>query len=169
MAWFFTTIGFFSVTEPRDGDGKTLQVRARVLSDLTALRKQFLPELGSIRSKIGTDYPYRSFISKEDFALGMARIVLSIDYSNFKATVDKKQGLAREQLYMKVWQVMRDAEAKLEKMDAANQLVYQGRSQGTFWNESDRSLESGGGGVPTVPIVRGKKKPGVRGRKRRKS
>jgi hypothetical protein len=164
--WIFTPFGFFSVTEPRDGDGDTLQVRARVRADLVALKKQYMPKLGKIFSHVGTDYPYRSFISKYDFAEGMAKIVLSIDYSNFKATVDKKQGLSREMLYMKVWQVMSNAEAKLEKMDASNQLVLGGRSTGSNGGEGFNFFEGYSGRLSEVPPKSSKKQGGVRKRKR---
>jgi hypothetical protein len=167
--WIFTPFGFFSVTEPRDGDGDTLQVRARVKEDLDALREKFLPTLGVTLAKIGTDYPYRAFVSKEDFALGMARIILSIDYSNFKATVMQEQGLSREKLYMRVWSVLNDAEAKLEKMDAAEQLVFGRGFTGTHGPEGSGFFEGWSEPLSKVPPKRDKKQRRVRGGKRRKS
>ena len=37
----------------------------------------------------------------------MAKVAAEIDYPNFKAEIIKRQGMARETVYMKVWSVMR--------------------------------------------------------------
>jgi hypothetical protein len=47
--WLITPLGFFSVVrEPDDIGAGSLTIRARVKSDLEALRKHYLPDLGEI-------------------------------------------------------------------------------------------------------------------------
>lgn len=102
--WLFTTIGFFSVVQ-RPGDA-FLSVRARVAEDLDRLREEYMPELSETVEWPGADYRYRAFISHEDFARGLARLAMDIDYGNFKSAVGVHQGLDRELLYSQVWGIM---------------------------------------------------------------
>ena len=54
-------LGFFSIVrKPDDVGGGTLTIRARVKSDLEALREHCLPNLGVIEENAGTDYRYRA-------------------------------------------------------------------------------------------------------------
>ena len=58
------------------------------------------------------DYPYRCTVGREDFARGLARFVLeSLDYSNLKATVARRQGFLREGVYHKVWEALGELKA----------------------------------------------------------
>jgi hypothetical protein len=109
--WLFAPTGFFSVVKNSAGSG--LMVRARVAADLDSLR-ELMPQLSATVAWPNRDYPYRAFISHESFAEGMMAMVMSIDYGNFKNEVMKSQGMAREQLYHKVWDVMYDAEERLK-------------------------------------------------------
>src|SRR5919106_1748526 len=82
--WLITAVGFFSIVRKR---GETdVTVRARVRSDLEALRKEYLPSLGPISASGGTDYPYRARIASKPLAVAIARMVEDIDYANFKDT-----------------------------------------------------------------------------------
>jgi len=99
--WLMTNIGFFSVVQKRDDD--VLTVRARVKSDLEALKEKYIPTLGNILEGKGTDYKYRAKVSREDLAEAMRKIVMDIDYSNFKDSVAKKQGYKRASIYGEVW------------------------------------------------------------------
>jgi hypothetical protein len=90
-----------------------LQVRARVSKDLDNLRAKYIPELTATIQIPGRDYPYRGFATHEQVALGMARAVFDITYSNFKNEVMIEQGAERENLYHDVWNVMYNAESKL--------------------------------------------------------
>ena len=112
--WLFTNFGFFSIVQkPEDVAGEMLTVRARVRKDLEALRDKVLPALGPIIENAGTDYPYRVRVDRAVFANALAKIALDIDYDNFKDSVGKEQGDAREGLYGEVWRTLR----KLQKSE----------------------------------------------------
>ena len=102
--WLFTNIGFFSVVrKPRETQ---LTVRARVASDLDALRTQYLPELGPTVENAGTDYRFRARVEAADLARATAAMVNDITYSNFKSEVRRAQGPERETTYHRVWDEM---------------------------------------------------------------
>jgi len=105
--WLITPVGFFSVVrKPTDTENKTLTVRARVRSDLEALKAQFLPELGAIQESQVNDYRFRATAPQAAVAAAMARLVEHLDYANFKDEVKKRQGAARAHLYHEVWDVL---------------------------------------------------------------
>lgn len=105
--WVITNFGFFGVVQkPDDAAGDTVTVRARVKSDLEALRQKYLPQLWKILQDAGSDYKYRAKVLRSDFAIAQLHIVLDIDYSNFKDSVAKQQGSARSHLYHKLWDVL---------------------------------------------------------------
>ena len=99
--WLMTNFGFFSIVKKKGDD--VLTVRARVRSDLEALKEKYIPTLGEILEGKGTDYKYRAKVSREDMAEAMQKIVKDIDYSNFKDSVAKKQGYKRAGIYGEVW------------------------------------------------------------------
>jgi len=105
--WLITPTGFFSIVQKQgDISAGTLTVRARVRSDLVALKEEFLPSLGSITASTNTDYRYRATAPKADVAAAMAKIVEALDYDNFKNAVAKLQGQKRAKLYHDVWDVL---------------------------------------------------------------
>lgn len=106
--WLITTIGFFSIVE-KEWDKKpgTLTVRARVRTDLDNLREQFLPEMGETVESETADYRYRAQVPRTALAAAMPRLVDGIDYDNFKAAVEVRQGLEREEAYERVWTTLR--------------------------------------------------------------
>lgn len=111
--WLITKIGFFSVVEkPEDKKKSTLTVRARVQSDLEGLRDGYLSSLGPISEDTGTDYKYRAKVPRLDLANAIGKIVLDIDYSNFKNAVAKSQGAERSQLYHELWDVLYRLQSK---------------------------------------------------------
>jgi len=99
--WLMTNFGFFSVVQKKGND--ILTVRARVRSDLEALKEKYIPTLGQILEGKGTDYKYRAKVSREDLSGAMQKIVMDIDYSNFKDSVAKQQGYKRASIYGEVW------------------------------------------------------------------
>lgn len=103
--WMITPIGFFSVVQ-KPGDGESLTVRARVKSDLLALKKQFLPELGRIQESAVSDYRFRALAPRLAVARAYAQMVEQIDYDNFKSEVSSRQGRDRARLYHDVWSVL---------------------------------------------------------------
>lgn len=105
--WLITPVGFFSVVrKPMDIKNKTLTVRARVRSDLEALKAQYLPELGSIQESKVNDYRYRAVAPQAAVAAAMASLIEDVDYANFKDEVKKRQGADRAYLYHDVWDVL---------------------------------------------------------------
>ena len=99
--WLVTNFGFFSVVQKKGDD--ILTVRARVRSDLEALKEKYIPTLGDILEGEGTDYKYRAKVSREDLAKAMQKIIMDIDYSNFKDSVAEQQGYKRASIYGEVW------------------------------------------------------------------
>lgn len=113
--WVITNFGFFSVVEkPADEKDRTLTVRARVKADLENLRDEYISDLGPIIEDAGTDYKFRAKVPRLDLASALSQIVLDIDYSNFKSSVAKIQGVERSKLYHKLWDVL----YRLQSQDA---------------------------------------------------
>ena len=105
--WLITPEGFFSVVEKvADKARGTLTIRARVSSDLEALRRGSLPELGATTKGEGTDYRYRATAPRAAIAKALAKMVEGLQYGNFKNEVAKRQGHARAELYHEVWDVL---------------------------------------------------------------
>lgn len=102
--WLFTQCGFFSVVvKPEDEIHGTVTVRSRLQGDLDALRATYLPELGPSIVGAGIDYPFRATVARADFAEGMKRMALDVNYGDFTSTVFTKQGANRARVYGKIW------------------------------------------------------------------
>jgi hypothetical protein len=100
-------VGFFSVVrKPTDIKNKTLTVRARVRSDLEALKAQYLPELGSVQESKVNGYRFRAVAPQAAVAAAMARLIENLDYANFKDEVKKHQGADRVHVYHEVWDIL---------------------------------------------------------------
>jgi hypothetical protein len=110
--WIFTPFGFFSIVQRR-GD-KTLTVRARAKGDLDLLRESYLPSLSPTVATPKADYPHRATVNHQSLATALGRLARNIDYPNFKDEVRRVQGDDREQVYERVWSVVREVTA-LEK------------------------------------------------------
>lgn len=111
--WLLTPIGFFSIVQkPSDQAAGTLTVRARVKSDLEALRASCLPSLGAIQESLSNDYRFRAVAPQTDVSAALAQLVAKLDYSNFKNEVAKQQGAARAHLYHGVWDVLYQMQAR---------------------------------------------------------
>lgn len=102
--WVFTPDGFYSAVLTPKGD--RMQIRARVASDLDTLRDKYLPELTETVESHDTDYRYRGYCSREDWATAVAQMALTIDYANFKDEVDRVQGPRRHAVYGRVWSAL---------------------------------------------------------------
>ena len=99
--WLMTRFGFFSVVQKK-GDGD-LTVRSRSRKDLEMLREKYLPDMGDIIDNAGTDYPCRARVSHVEFSEALSKIVLDIDYDNFKNCVSNEQSSQRAGTYGRVW------------------------------------------------------------------
>jgi 8-oxo-dGTP pyrophosphatase MutT (NUDIX family) len=105
--WIITPLGFFSIVQkPTDLSADTLTVRARVRSDLDALRAAVLPGLGKITESKSTDYRFRATAPRSMVEAAMVKLTQQLDYSNFKNQVAKVQGSKRANLYHDVWDVL---------------------------------------------------------------
>ena len=105
--WLITPVGFFSIVEkPTDQRQDTLTVRARVRSDLVALKQTACPSLGRIRESVDTDYRYRATAKRADVARALVQMIEQLGYSNFKSEVALQQGADRAHLYQDVWEVL---------------------------------------------------------------
>ena len=107
--WLITRTGFFSVVcKPGDKVAGVLTIRARVRSDLDALRENYLHSLGEIHENAGTDYRFRAKARREEVEKALAKMVHDIDYDNFKNEVAKKQSKYRARIYSEIWNVLFD-------------------------------------------------------------
>lgn len=134
--WLITPIGFFSIVQkPTDKSRNTLTVRARVRSDLEALRDTYLPSLGDIKENPANDYRFRAVAPRADVAAAAASLIADLDYSNFKNEVAKRQGVKREQMYHDVWHVLHQLQTGMYEaaMPAALSVV-QARKAGGQWS-----------------------------------
>lgn len=105
--WLMTPTGFYSIVEkPSDRKRDTLTVRARVKSDLVALKKSFCPSLGRIRISGDTDYRFRATANRADVGQALLQAIKALDYENFKSEVAAHQGIQRANLYHDVWAVL---------------------------------------------------------------
>jgi hypothetical protein len=105
--WLVTTFGCFSVVEkPEDRGTGFVTVRARVRGDLESLRTKYLPELEETIATPERDYAFRARANKAALAAAVGRIVMDVDYVNFKSEVANRMGYAREQIYHEVWETL---------------------------------------------------------------
>jgi hypothetical protein len=126
--WLFTPRGFFTVAAvtganlddvlipPEYKDTVNVMVRARVRTDLEGLKDLWSllwPEPLPPIQHLAHDYPYRMVMPRKRWALLVENMAEEIDYRKFKDAVCKAQGHERYSLYLKVWQVLYDAERKL--------------------------------------------------------
>lgn len=106
--WGFLPEGFFSAVQDKK-DPNMIVVRARIKGDLDNLRARFVPTLGpTIGDEEGSDYPYRAYVPREDFALGAYKMVMDgITYTNFKSAVSSRRGHDKYYTALtKIWGIM---------------------------------------------------------------
>ncbi len=119
--WIFTKYGFYSAVCARQGGGEhgqpidpgRIMVRARLRGHLEALVAKFPEQLGQceIMAFPGTDYAYRVFVPKADWANVLAALGDDLDYDNFKSAVARHQGYNNyERALHDVWSVMHDVQ-----------------------------------------------------------
>lgn len=104
--WLFTETGFISAVEHRT-DKNLLAVRARDRQSLEPISHEYGLE---IRVDEYTDYPYRVFITKEDFASWVTNNIMFLEYGNFKNQVALTRGKEFAHTLGSVWATMLDAE-----------------------------------------------------------
>ncbi len=86
------------------GDERHIQVRARRRKDLEILKAEYMGDkLGEIQALVGTDYEYRAYCTRVDWAETMAKMSLDIDYTKFKPTTDRYKDHSLHALYLSMW------------------------------------------------------------------
>ena len=104
--WLFTTTGFISIVEH---DADHLAVRARDSFSLSPLAQSYDVE---IRSTPTADYPYRIFLSKDQFKNYLHNQTGLINYKNFKSEVAITRGKKFANALLSVWSAMHEVEDK---------------------------------------------------------
>jgi len=116
--WYFTKYGFYSVVCARQGTGDHRQpvdphrvmVRARSRQHLLNLFERFDGLLGEadIHASAGTDYAYRMFVDKTDWAEVARELALECDYDNFKSAVARQGATDHRYTHAlhEVWETM---------------------------------------------------------------
>ena len=103
--WLCSKEGFFSVVQKEGSD--SLDIRARVRTDLIALSTQYLGNPNPmIYEYPNADYAYRIFLTHKEWASVMMQMAKNIDYPNFKRKVKQIQGHRRAHFYGDVWLTM---------------------------------------------------------------
>ena len=102
--WLFTTTGFISIVED---DADQLIVRARDSFSLSPLAQSYNVE---IRSTPTADYPYRIFLSKDQFKNYLHNQTGLINYKNFKSEVAITRGKKFANALLSVWSAMHEVE-----------------------------------------------------------
>lgn len=102
--WIFTQDGFISAVDNGHVKDK-LAVRARDKASLELLAALTGQEINHSHN---TDYPYRVYVSREDFSNFLLSHVDSLDYRNFKNRVYETRGPEFAHACGKVWSAMLD-------------------------------------------------------------
>jgi hypothetical protein len=101
-------IGFISLSvKPWNTYDNTITVRARVKSDLNALRAKYLPSLSATKCDRHADYRFRATASRDDVAAAVAAMVRDCDYADTKAETERLHGPDRAIFYHSVWAALR--------------------------------------------------------------
>ena len=94
--WVALNNSFLSIVENLDNSDELL-VRARVKGDI----ENVFPEAQTFEDQ-SADYRYRAFLERQLVAEVIADKISSINYSNFKSSIDKSEH-RRYDAYLKVW------------------------------------------------------------------
>jgi hypothetical protein len=108
--WLATKSGFFSVVVDTTKPGWML-VRARAKADLANLYRDYsesCPSMTSLTAREDRDYRWRMGIAREDWIFLAGRLAASVDYSNFKNSVQERSDQANKSgSYLAIWSTMR--------------------------------------------------------------
>jgi hypothetical protein len=101
--WLFTPDGLVSIVAHRDEPG-CLLVRARARAHLVSfLRGLPAKQRATIRRTPDADYPYRATVPRKAAADVVAKLVLALDYPNFKGEAYRRGAMAPDVLH-DVWE-----------------------------------------------------------------
>ncbi len=139
--WVFLNDAFVSIVEHRR-DKAMLMVRARFKGDIG---RAFPGVALKIKRTPDADYIYRAIVPRVVVAQAVAAMVMTIDYANFKSSVEDKK---RSKSYMRVWDAMYAAQEdqRRDKRKAAWGMPLMARGDAGFdaWvrDHAVSSLES---------------------------
>ena len=105
--WIFSTDGFFSAVQHNE-QPNVLLIRSRCRTDLENL----LAKIGGTAEIVeleNADYRFRVFVDREDWQRYVSEAAASIDYPNFKNTIQDDD---RHDAYMRVWAAMYQLQEK---------------------------------------------------------
>ena len=102
--WLFTVDGFVSAVEEQRGEHRgEIVVRAREAAALAALR-EVAPTLTPTVVFSDSDYRYRAWLGREEWAQALAELGRRVVYDNFKSEVLRRQGpTSYEEALHTVW------------------------------------------------------------------
>jgi len=95
--WIFLNNAFISMVEHRE-QPDSLMIRARSEGDIERLFND-----AEVTETPTADYRFRATVTKQEAAAAISSKVQSIDYDNFKNSVDEND---RHDAYLGVWSVM---------------------------------------------------------------
>ena len=112
--WVFTTKGFFSIVEHKK-DTNRVVIRARIRKDIEKVKTLF-EKLGlkasDILESLDSDYRYRIFANRIDWASVMIQLITDMGYKNFKNAVYDADFLEirdkRHEAYLDIWAIMHE-------------------------------------------------------------
>jgi hypothetical protein len=155
-----------------EGDVQTLQIRARRREYLDKFRERWCPDAGpvltgeEVTAKAGkpghrTDYPYRCYVSPEQFSAAMTMMIFAIDSEKFKPLVDGPEGLGDPALASKLHSVYtRTWSTQLDLSDGTSSYDWHGQGgYGGYYS----------GNAADVPVVTSKPDSGAPNAECRKS
>ena len=104
--WVFTQEGFVSAVRTPDREGY-LTVRSRDKESLGTLAETTNQTIATTPHR---DYPYRVFVTYDNFKSWLTQHVDDLDYGNFKDQVHVTRGYDYVRALHGVWDVMHDVE-----------------------------------------------------------
>ena len=131
MSWHFSTIGFFSVTCARAGDGSSrkvdrnrVMIRVRLIEHLENLKKACAEDVPAIANAeiIVTphnDYIARIFVPKRAWVAALGLLADEMDYDNFKDACARRARDEYEHALHKVWAIMSNLQHSTEPVSRA--------------------------------------------------
>ncbi len=114
--WLFTKHGFFSIVQDKD-DEDYLLVRSRVKGDIESLIEDYSDYKSrardlAVQETKNSDYRYRIRLSRKTASDLLAKAILDIDYTNYKAAVHMVDQ-RRSEYYGMIWAIMADMQDNL--------------------------------------------------------
>ena len=118
--WVFTTRGFFSIVEHKK-DPNRVVIRARIRKDIEKVKTLFEEmglEASDILESLNSDYKYRIFAGRIDWASVMTQLITDMEYTNFKNAVyevdSREIRVKRHEAYLDIWAIMHEMQFREE-------------------------------------------------------